>query len=303
MNQKDIKLLWGRSANRCSICKIVLSQDKAAVSSSFTLGEQAHIVGEQVDAPRGKSPLTSDERNSYHNIILLCPNHHTEIDKNFDDWPIERLHRVKSEHELWAEETLNATEDKKTFAENAIVKSIVDDAVSNCQFQSWRDWTSFALAPDPSWQVSMINQIASFRRKVMAGVWPADYHEFKRAAQTLSMLLNAAANKFLEHADQKQDAYFAIRFYKIQYPNPQYDKDIVRFQQWQDECYDLIYKATMAANWFADVVRRDVDPMFFAKEGKFLIEEGPFEELDYRTRLIEFTDEEKSGLPAALKAN
>ncbi len=91
INQKDIKLLWGRSGNRCSICRVELTQDKAAVTSAFTLGEQAHIVGEKTNAARGTSSLTLDQRNGYHNLILLCPNHHTEIDKNEDDWPVEKL--------------------------------------------------------------------------------------------------------------------------------------------------------------------------------------------------------------------
>ena len=43
---KDIKILWGRSGNRCAICRTQLTQDAAAVSAAFTLGEQAHIVGE-----------------------------------------------------------------------------------------------------------------------------------------------------------------------------------------------------------------------------------------------------------------
>ncbi|WP_284223853.1 hypothetical protein, partial [Brevundimonas denitrificans] len=62
MSQKDIKLLWGRSGNRCAIrdCRKELTQDKKAVSSAYTLGEQAHIVGEKEGAARGNSPLTSE---------------------------------------------------------------------------------------------------------------------------------------------------------------------------------------------------------------------------------------------------
>lgn len=46
-----------------------LSQDKKSVDASLTLGEQAHIVGDKEDAARGKSTLTDEERNTYHNII------------------------------------------------------------------------------------------------------------------------------------------------------------------------------------------------------------------------------------------
>lgn len=50
-SQKDIKLLWGRSASRCAICKKELSLNVA--QQSIALGNQAHIVGEKDGAPRG----------------------------------------------------------------------------------------------------------------------------------------------------------------------------------------------------------------------------------------------------------
>jgi hypothetical protein len=98
--QKDIKLLWGRAASLCSLCKAPLSADKIHADGAYLTGEQAHIVGEKDDAARGKSILPPDERDSYHNLILLCPQCHTTIDRNEDDYPIERLHILKSKHEL-----------------------------------------------------------------------------------------------------------------------------------------------------------------------------------------------------------
>jgi hypothetical protein len=106
ISQKDIKLLWGRAASRCSICRIQLTQDKESTKSSFLVGEQAHIVAEQSNGPRGNSILPIEERNSYHNLILLCPTHHEMIDKNEEDFPIEKLHILKSRHELWVQDTL-----------------------------------------------------------------------------------------------------------------------------------------------------------------------------------------------------
>ena len=96
ITQKDTKLLWGRAGSRCTACRVELSHDAVNKPNSYLLGEQAHIVGESQDAPRGKSSLTVEERNTYHNLILLCPNHHTEFDKSESDWPIEKLYQLKS---------------------------------------------------------------------------------------------------------------------------------------------------------------------------------------------------------------
>lgn len=123
---KDLKLLWGRSGNRCAICRTELSFDGKQTSSSFPLGEQAHIVAEQTYGPRGSSDLTQDQRNRYDNLILLCPNHHTEIDKNIADWPVERLQKIKSIHESWVREKLSAKILNSIEWQSAIQQTISD---------------------------------------------------------------------------------------------------------------------------------------------------------------------------------
>ncbi|AYR19467.1 HNH endonuclease [Alcaligenes faecalis] len=297
---KDIKILWGRSGNRCAICRTQLTQDAAAVSATFTLGEQAHIVGEKDNAARGESPLSPEERDSYHNLILLCPNHHTEIDKNEADWPVERLHLAKSKHELWVTETLSETIDHVKLAHQATVSAVIDSAVEYCDLEKWQAWTSHAFSPTQQWPKERPDAIWKFRQKVIAAIWPPGYDELKRATVSFSILIHLAAQKFLEHSEQSGHIYVADRFYKRPAFNPNYDEQFNEFEEWQSRCYKLLKDATKAANWFADVVRRDINPMFFATHGKFLIIEGPFMDLSFRTSLLEFTEEEKAALPAGI---
>lgn len=303
IKQKDIKILWGRSGNRCAICKSTLTQDASSVTSSFTLGEQAHIVGDKPGSARSKSPLTAEQRDSYHNLILLCPTHHTEIDSNEPDWPIERLHQVKSEHELWVTETLSETIDHVKIAKQATIASIVDSAVELCDLENWQNWTSFALAPDPRWDKQRPDMLFKFRQKIISAIWPDEFEELKNSAITLSVLLNLAAQKYLEHAELHGDMYYPLKFYKAMGYNQNYERDLELYDAWISECYSLMWKATKAANWFAHAVRQDINPMFFAEKGKFLIMEGPFMDLTYRTALLEFSEDEKRTMPAALFGN
>src|SRR5690349_6102695 len=99
ISERDLKVLWGRAAGRCSICKIRVTEDKQAVSDAFPFGEHAHIIAENLNGPRGDVNLPDAVRNSYLNLILLCPNCHTKIDKAPEDYPVENLHHLKSIHE------------------------------------------------------------------------------------------------------------------------------------------------------------------------------------------------------------
>lgn len=303
ISQKDIKLLWGRSGNRCAICRKELSQDSQLAGGSFPIGEQAHIVGERQDAPRGESILSDNERNSYPNLILLCPNDHAIVDKNPGDWPSEKLYVAKAQHELWVQQTLAETVDSKKVINQAIVASIVDHAVDKCRLAEWQSWTSYALSPEPRWPSDLPDLVFRFQEKVMAAVWPEgeEFEELKRATTTLAILINRAAQTFLEHSEKRGDTLHPHKFYSREGRyNPNYNKDLHRYVEWVEQCYALVAEATKAANWFADVVRRDVNPMFFAVEGKFLVTEGPLGDLSFHTRLLEFNDEQKTHLPESL---
>ena len=303
LSEKDVKLLWGRSASRCSFadCRIKLTQDKASSSDAFPLGEQAHIVAEEHDGSRGQSCLTDKERNSYFNHILLCPNHHTIIDKNPDDYPIEKLHMIKEEHELWVERTLSATTDLRRVAQDAVYTSLIDAAVEDCQFEMWEAWTSWALTQPPQWDKQAPNRIRHFRQKIMSAVWPGTLPELERALITLSIMMSQALNTFMEHSESEGDHFQGLKFYKIrEWDNERYNKLFEEYELWLDRCATPIFEATKSANWFADLVRRDVNPLFFVEKGKFLVTHGPYEFLSYRTELLEYSDDERRTLPDSL---
>jgi hypothetical protein len=104
----------------------------------------------------------------------------------------------------------------------------------------------------------------------------------------------------MEHSRYEPGMYWADMFYKSGGLNPNYDRDVELYKEWLAECWRLMKRAACAANWFGDVVRRDINPMFFAERGKFVVLEGMFEDLSYHASIPEFTEDEKNGLPESL---
>ena len=309
--QSHIKILWGRAASRCAFpdCKIQLTQDSQSTSKSFLIGEQAHIVAKESKDARGDSILTTDERDSYANLILLCPNHHTIIDKNPQDYPVEKLHSLKTDHELWVEQNLSRTWDLNQQAKDIIYSSLIYSAVKCCHFSQWKDWTFRPLSTIPQWSFELIEDFLKFRLKVLSTDFPGTLIELERSVKTLSILLYSATGVFQKHCEPVEDSkgnlfYRGVQFYKIpQWDTELYNKLGQEFDNWVKECHQLIIDATKAANWFREVVRRDINPMFFATEGKF-IATYPFSmDLAHQYLLPEYTQEEKDSLPDSLLEN
>ena len=100
---KSIKLLWSNAAGRCSFegCNERLTVGQAAEFAPYTLGEMAHIKGNKPGSNRYDASQSDEERDSYGNLILLCPTHHTLIDKpeNESSYTVEKLHEMKIKHE------------------------------------------------------------------------------------------------------------------------------------------------------------------------------------------------------------
>lgn len=301
IREKDIKLLWGRSGGRCAFpdCRRKLSEDKQSANDSIPIGEQAHIVAEERGGPRGNSILTVEERNSYPNLMLLCPTHHTIIDKAPEDYPVEKLHQIKREHELHIEHTTSDAVDLRAQAHQLVYASLIDSATEAADFENWQAWTSWVLSVNPRWRRDAVDQIGSFRQRIIAANWPGTLEELERALTTLSMLLYDAIQEFLEHVTVREDCWVAERFYKDrEYDEGTYLRLLRDYEQWTSRVDKLILAATKAANWVADVVRRDVNPLFFAVEGRFLVTYP--DGLGTRTSLLQYSEEERSALPGSL---
>ena len=105
ITHRTIKILWANAAGRCSFsdCRQKLCTDDVAEAAPYTVGEMAHIRGEQPSSNRHDPSQTPTERDSYDNLMLLCPNHHTLIDKpeNEERFTVDSLQSMKTQHECF----------------------------------------------------------------------------------------------------------------------------------------------------------------------------------------------------------
>ena len=122
---KEIKLLWGKGMGKCAICHCDLIQELIE-GSPFLIGEMAHIEGEKEGSARFNQQLCEKDRSKYPNLILLCPNHHTIVDKDLNTYTVENLRRIKKESEEFFDDTLKSCISDITFAElDQILKYII----------------------------------------------------------------------------------------------------------------------------------------------------------------------------------
>jgi hypothetical protein len=301
---RDIKLLWGRAASQCSCCRRRLAEDKQSVTDTFHLGEQAQIVAEVPDGPRGISILTASERNSYHNLILLCPTCHTLVDNNVEDYPVEKLHMLKAEHELMVERMLAGNVDRRVAADEQILADIIDSAVELCHFSDWERWTDEALSCDPEWSEELCYSIRAFRLKLIGVLWPANAEELRAAALQLSVSLQRAQGEFMNFAVPEGERWVTDRYYRRASSKELYDLKGAEFESHLHQSHTAIFDATKAANWFARIVRRDVNPMFLVLRGRFTASDGSSlkPEQEFNTSRFEYTLEEMEAIQSKFRA-
>jgi len=136
ISQRSVKILWSAAGGRCAFhgCWERLCCQEAEGAAPYTLGEMAHICGEKPGANRHDLGQTDAERDDYQNLILLCPTHHTLIDRKENEsvFTVAALQEMKAAHEAQVLERL----DKDEFRTNAaLVRTILPLLEENKQ--SW----------------------------------------------------------------------------------------------------------------------------------------------------------------------
>jgi hypothetical protein len=112
ISDKTRKVLWGRSGNRCAICKNELVIDSTGQDDESVIAEECHIISSKPNGPRHDPSYPADKLDSYDNMILLCRTHHKMVDDQSATFTTNILRQMKSNHEVWVSQKL--AENQKT---------------------------------------------------------------------------------------------------------------------------------------------------------------------------------------------
>lgn len=101
-SQKTLGLLWGKSGGKCAYpgCKnelIIKEIDEI-------IGNICHIVS--LNGPRGDAQFSQDKLNEYDNLVLMCRHHHGLIDIDEKTNTIDKLKKIKRNHETYINQKL-----------------------------------------------------------------------------------------------------------------------------------------------------------------------------------------------------
>lgn len=187
ISAKDRKLLWSRAHNACAICRKSLTDFADSTDlPGIVLGEEAHIIAQREDGPRGREGDREDI-DRYDNLILLCADDHKRVDEQPDVFTVSLLRQKKAEHEEWAAKRFASDPDVEPIR---VMKAPGEDLIP----------MSPVLSGAQLWEL-VAGSATRYLRTVEGAVEPA-------AAQAADALLDAARD-WADVAEEVEDHGFA----------------------------------------------------------------------------------------------
>ncbi|HEX9929729.1 MAG TPA: HNH endonuclease [Pyrinomonadaceae bacterium] len=96
-NAFTVKKLFANSGGYCQNLNCNENLFKELEENEIHIAEIAHIISVNEGA-RKNDKLSDEEKGNYDNLILLCPNCHTTIDKAEESFPEKLIFKWKNEH-------------------------------------------------------------------------------------------------------------------------------------------------------------------------------------------------------------
>lgn len=279
-------------------CRVPLVIDETETDDPALIGEMCHMVAESEDGPRGHSPMTREQRDTYQNLILLCRNHHGEIDAQPATFSVERLQQIKTEHEDWVSKSLPGY-DQGRQSDDEIYAGYVDEWARRSELDGWSGWTSFLLShDDPKITVVLDLELEELRTWLLNRVWPGRYPKLEQAFANFRVVLQDFQNVFREHAEKptlNNDWLVTVKFYHIrEWDKERYDQLLDRYLSHVALVQDLVLELTRAANFICDEVRATILRNFRLSQGRVMVKSGPHPpDGHWQTFVVQYSTEEK----------
>lgn len=106
ISDKTRKVLWGRSGNRCAMCRRELVVAATSTDDDSVVGDECHIVSGASDGPRHDPAFPKASLDGLENLVLLCRVHHKMTDDQHEAYTADMLRTLKAKHEAWVSSSL-----------------------------------------------------------------------------------------------------------------------------------------------------------------------------------------------------
>ena len=302
-------LIWGRAGGRCSFegCGQNLVEDATATDDESLVGDIAHIVAESPDGPRGESQLTSEQRDKYGNLILLCKIHHKLVDDQENTYTIEVLQQMKATHEDRVRAALSVR-DADEQRDREIYATYIEHWETAVRLDNWQGWTSGLMQAQPSLHSDAPEQFQRLREWILSRVWPRRFPELEAAFSNFSAVMGDLLEVLTRDVEQHGGGsrLWMRKFYRDAYRRMglsfgEREKESFRllaeYEYQTDLIADLTLELTRAANYICDFVRRFIDPVYRLKEGVLLVTSGMDISLRTRTYRAEYIGDDRTLMP------
>jgi hypothetical protein len=291
---KTHKRLWTNAGNVCAFpgCEQRLLLPTEGEDDEVVVGKECHIVAQGGDGPRAPAGLTSaeaaefrhlaEDRDGYANLILLCGVHHDVIDGDVTAYTVERLVRMKQEHERAVDEALSP---QRRHIDQLEIRyaAIVDEWARRIDIDHW-DGRMSRLVADGAIREDVLDEFPPLNDWLLRRVWPRSLPDLESALHNFRFVAQDLGAVVAWYETRQNGVVFVDRVYNER----SFDQDTYQFLRQRsgysrDLAADLTIELTRAVNLVADRVREHLWPSYRLAEGYATIGLGFNPDLTFET--------------------
>ncbi|MDX9983673.1 MAG: hypothetical protein RBS44_05650, partial [Sphaerochaeta sp.] len=219
--------------------------------------------------PRHQSNLSEEDRDRYPNLILLCSNHHNEIDGDTTKYSIEYLHQIKADHEIWVQTAL--TQNQET-PDIRLYVNLLNSIVDRLSLSYWDslsdDYVRLLMYTN---EIDGMNSLVIQLRRV---VWPMDKIELEEALQEVGKRVENYITHYTSISCPRSDGTSWYedkhRYNDVKTGLPYSDSSEKKEKDYKTH-FNNLWNLTVSLNNLAEIVRSTINPEFFLLQGDFII--------------------------------
>ena len=280
------KLLWGRAGNQCAYpgCSQELmtvspgEASEVASEAGLIVGEEAHIRSARRTGPRFDAAFPQTRIDEYGNLLLLCPTHHTMIDKNDGaGYSVDDLVEMKREHESRVKMMMNSTEQRQL---ELVERTVISLGIweKKTQLDTWQNLTYGLNGPIPRMRRAELEQLGDLADWLLKKNWSREFPTLVKAFENLrnvitdlfNVLADAMTKPFADdHLDMEQE----VKLLR-EWDPPEYELRRRRDDKKIALICALTIEATKAINFVIEAIATDVDPYYRFDDGYVLMGRG-----------------------------